>query len=107
MNTAPGSPGDWAAAPFWNGPDTDSAFFYRSTKVSFLGATIVSPGGKTPKHPRHLVRYDIRPAGYTFEGAVLACYSSHMKAGSTDMDFVRRLDEAMAVRDSAASLPAE
>ena len=27
LNTAPGSPGDWAAAPFLDGPDTDSAFF--------------------------------------------------------------------------------
>src|SRR5690349_20318514 len=36
LNTAPGSPGTWAAGPFTNGPDTDNAFFYRSDRVDFV-----------------------------------------------------------------------
>jgi hypothetical protein len=61
LNTAPGSPGDWEAAPFIDGPDTDNAFFYRASKVQFLGATIVIPGGDPNGAPRHIIRYDIRP----------------------------------------------
>jgi hypothetical protein len=107
LNTAPGSPGDWKAAPFFNGPDTDSAFFYRDSKVTFIAATIVSPGGNAPQHPRHLLRYDIRPKDYTSDAAILACYSSHMKAGIDDTDKVRRLDEAQAMRADAAALPSD
>ena len=34
LNSAPGSPGDWAAAAFVDGPDSDNAFFYRQSVVS-------------------------------------------------------------------------
>lgn len=106
LNSAPGSPGDWAAAPYVNGPDTNNAFFYRTTRVRFLGVTTVSWGGPPPQHPRNVERYDIRPAGYASDGAVLACYSSHMKSGSTDEDRARRLAEARVIRDDAEALPA-
>ena len=52
LNTAPDSPGDWVAAPFRNGPDTDNAFFYRTSKVTFLGVTTVSRGGGAPDDRR-------------------------------------------------------
>ena len=107
LNGAPGSPGDWAAVPIIDGPDTDNAFFYRTGKVIFLGVTTVSEGGPPPQHPRNVERYDIRPVGYSSEGAVLACYSSHMKAGSSGDDQDRRLVEAEAIRDDAENLPAE
>ena len=106
LNNAPASPGDWAAAPFLNGPDTDNAFFYRTSKIVFLGVTTVSRGGSSPNHPRNVERYDVRLAGYQSDGAVLACYSSHMKAGSSDNDQARRLVEARAIRDDAETLPA-
>ena len=54
LNTASGSPGDWAAAPFINGPDTDTALFYRTSKVylaterSATGVTVVAEGGVSP-----------------------------------------------------------
>ncbi len=65
LNTAPGSPGDWAAAPFFNGPDTDNAFFYRTSKVTLLAATTIALGGTSPNHPRNVERYDCRLHGYT------------------------------------------
>ena len=45
LNTAPGGTGDWAAAEFVDGPNTDSAFFYRTTKAEM--ATDLSPNGVT------------------------------------------------------------
>ena len=107
LNTAPGSPGDWAAAPFINGNDTDNAFFYRTSKVDFLGVTTVLVGAGPPNPPRNVERYDIRLKGYTSQGAVLSCYSSHMKAGSGSNDQARRLIEAQAIRADAETLPAD
>lgn len=106
INAAPGSPGDWEAAPFINGPDTDSAFFYRTSRASFLGMTLVSVGGVSPNHPRNVQRYDFRPIGYSAGAATLACYSTHMKSGSSSEDQARRLVEAQIIRNNAESLPA-
>lgn len=101
LNTAAASPGDWAAAPFVDGPDTDSAFFYRTSKVDFLAATIISPGGTSPEPPRNTMRYDVRLKDYTSDGATLASYSVHMKSGSGSGDQARRLVEAQRIRDNA------
>ena len=105
LNNAPGSPGDWAAAGFIDGNDTDNAFFYRATRLTFLGQTVVSVGSGAPNHPRDVNRYDVRPVGYASDGATLAIYSSHMKAGSDSDDQARRLVEAQAIRADAQSLP--
>jgi len=106
LNAAPGSPGDWAAAPFVNGADTDNAFFYRTSRVDFLGMSIVSVGAPAPQPPRDTNRYDFRPAGYDADAATIAIYSSHMKSGSASADTSRRLLEAQRIRDDAESLPA-
>ncbi len=106
LNTAPGSPADWEAAPFVSGPDTVSAFFYRTSKCSFLGTTVVSVGGSAPNPPRTILRYDVRLVGYTSPGATLACYSTHMKAQETgSTDETQRLNEATNIRNNAATLP--
>jgi hypothetical protein len=101
LNGAPDSPGDWAAAPFIDGRDTDSAFFYRTSKATFLGVTTVSVGGLSPDPPRDVRRYDFRLVGYDSVGATLACYSTHMKAGTSGDDQARRLVEAQLIRDNA------
>lgn len=112
LNNAPGSPGDWAAADFVNGPDTDSALFYRQSKVFLAtdlspnGVTVVSTGSAPPNHPRHIMRYDVRIQGFATPEATIAIYASHMKAGSTSDDQIRRLDEAIKIRDDAETLPA-
>lgn len=111
LNTAAGSPGDWAAAPFVDGPDTDSALFYRTSKTALAvelspnGVTVVAVGGTAPNHPRNIMRYDLVLAGGTSEEARLAIYSTHMKAGSTATDQARRLVEAERIRADAGSLP--
>ncbi len=106
LNTAPGSPGDWAAANFVDGPDTDSAFFYRTSKVDLLAVTVISNGGSSPNPPRNTMRYDVRLDGFTSPEATVAIYSSHMKSGDTSDDLARRLTEAQRIRDNAETLPA-
>ncbi len=102
LNTAPGSPGDWAAAPFIDGPDSDCGFFYRTSKVQYLGTVIASVAtGSTALPPRHTYRYDFRLVGY---GATpktsFGAFAVHFKAGSTTDDQARRLLEANKIRDN-------
>lgn len=106
LNTAPGSPGDWQAAPFIDGADTESVMLYRTSKVDYLGTTIVSVGSSSStNHPRNIYRYDLRLKGYASEGATFSYYSTHMKAGTTQTDLDRRLVEAQRIRDNAETLP--
>lgn len=113
LNTAPGSPGDWSAAPFVDGPDTDSAFFYRTTAATLAadlspsGVTVVAAGGVSPNHPRHIMRYDIILGSDTPVESRIAIYSTHMKSGATSEDQARRLLEAQRIRDDAELLPPE
>ena len=97
-------PGDWRVAPI-PGSAGDSAMFYRESRVTLLGATLVAAGGLLPRQPRDVVRWDVRLVGYEAEAATLAIYSSHMKAGAGADDVARRLVEARAIRTDAAELP--
>jgi PEP-CTERM putative exosortase interaction domain len=101
LNSAAGSPGDWAAAPFLNGPDTDSALFYRTSKIAYLSTSIVSTGGVNPEPPRNTYRYDVRILGGA-EDSQLALYSTHMASQSNPSS--RRLIEAQRIREDAESL---
>lgn len=94
----------WQAAPFTNGPDTDSAFFYRSDRVVLVGSQIIVQGGNSPLPPRDVKRYDVVLLGYSAIAPKLAIYSTHMKAGTATGDLSRRLAEAMALRADIASL---
>ncbi len=105
LNSAPGSTGDWAGAVFVNGPDTDSAFAYRTSTVQLVDTVLVATGGAAPNFPRNLMRYDIRPVGYDAASATIAMYSVHMKSGSGSTDQQRRLLEAQTIRADAESLP--
>lgn len=104
LNSAPGSSGTWAAGPFIDGNDTDGAIFYRSDRLTFEGATVVSTGGGAPLPPRNTVRYDVRLKGFLGVGPKVALYNCHMKSGSTSSDVSRRLAEAFAVRNNAQAL---
>ncbi len=112
LNTAPGSPGDWAAAPFLDGPDTESAFFYRTSKVQHLATwTIALGSSSTCNQPRHTRRYDFRPVGYTAPAASVGVYSIHLKAQGSNTACPagenaegRRLVECQRIRDNAAGV---
>ncbi len=107
INTASGSPGDWVAAPFVDGADTESVTFYRTSKVTLVGGVkVVGVGSSsTSNQPRNTYRYDLRPVGYLSDSAVIAMYNVHLKAGSTGTDITRRLVETQRIRDNAEGLP--
>ena len=110
LNSAPGSPGDWAVAPFTAAgeafPDTNSAFFYRTSKFTFLQTVLVATGSSaTTNQPRNTYRYDVRLKGFINNAPELSCYSVHLKAqesGSTDD--ARRLVETTNIRNNAVAL---
>lgn len=112
LNNAVAGPGDWAAADFVDGANTDSALFYRTSRVQLAtelspsGVTVVAEGGVSPLHPTNIMRYDLALASGTSVEARLAVYSSHMKSGSDSDDRARRLLEAQRIRDDAEALPA-
>ncbi len=104
LNTAPGSPGDWEAAPFMQSRVSSNAAFYRASKIELLGWHVVSEGS-VPGHPRDINRFDFRPVGYEASETIFALYVSHMKAGSSSTDQQRRLDEAIQIRADVETLP--
>ena len=53
-------PGQWAAAPFINGNDTDNALFYKPAKVQFLGGW-----AWTPPEPMSPSRCSVPPRCFT------------------------------------------
>jgi hypothetical protein len=118
LNTAPGSPGDWSRFTFVNGPDTDNAVFFRTSKLQpvvpagvgdpdgFPDPILIVPGGNTSGAPRDVRRYDLRLVGYNAPSAVVALYPVHMKAGDSSTDQSRRLDEATKIRVNITTLPA-
>ena len=112
LNAAPNSPGDWAAAPFYaathaSATPADSAFFYRTSKISYVDTARVAQGdGTTADQPRDTLRFDVALKGYAGSAPALSLYSVHMKSGSAGDDQARRLLEAQRIRDNAQSLPA-
>ncbi|HRJ26764.1 MAG TPA: hypothetical protein PLO61_04545 [Fimbriimonadaceae bacterium] len=99
LNGATGSPGDWVAAPYLNGTDSDGILLYRSSRFTLVNTVRIARGqSTTTDQPRDTMRYDLRPVGYTSAGATIAMYNSHMKSGSTSADQSRRLIEAQRIR---------
>ncbi|MFI4881946.1 MAG: GC-type dockerin domain-anchored protein [Phycisphaerales bacterium JB064] len=103
LNADPRGGQDWVLAPFIDGPTTDSALLYRTSRASVRGVVIASMGGSDPRPPRNTMRYDLAIAGY--DTPVLSLYSVHMKAGTSASDRDRREVEAEAVRLDAQGLP--
>ncbi len=103
LNTAPGSPGDWAAAPYVDGADIDNSCVYRTGKLSLVGnkTWTVAIGSSDPANqPRNTYRYDLRPVGYSNDQAVISMYSIHLKSGSATSDQARRLVETTRIVDN-------
>ena len=97
-------PGQWAAATFVDGNDTDAGFFYKPAKVQFLDQGSFYPDA--PANLRLVHVYHVRPAGYAAAAADLWIYAMHLKASDTSADEFKRYTEAIGVRGQmAASLP--
>jgi endonuclease/exonuclease/phosphatase family metal-dependent hydrolase len=95
-------PGQWSAATFTNGNDTDNALFYKHGKLD-----LVSQGSFYP-NAANLLRlvnwYRLKPKNYTSLQASFWIYSQHLKA-STGFEGQRE-QEAIGIRDSMNMLPA-
>jgi endonuclease/exonuclease/phosphatase family metal-dependent hydrolase len=107
LNGAAGSPGDWAAAAFPGSSGTqnssgESVFFYRTSKVSFLGSTIVNAaadlGTTGTDQPRNTLRFDVQVSGTSER---VGMYSVHMKSGSSSANQQQRLGEAQRILSNA------
>ncbi len=94
-------PGQWASAPFINGPDSDNELFYKPSKVTLLGSWAWLP----PDNLRNVNVYRLKPVGYNAIPE-FRIYSLHLKAGDTGTDEARRLTDAISIRDSTNAVPA-
>lgn len=84
---------------------SDTAIFYKTGKVSYLGATKVAPAGGTSGQPRDTWRFDIHPVSDAVSDEVIALYDVHMKADATSTDQNRRNIEAQHIRADSNALP--
>ena len=105
LNSASGSPGDWASAPYIDSAqysDSENSLVYRTGRFQLIATTTIALGSTlATNQPRNTYRYDLRPIGYTSPQSVMAVYSIHMKAGSASTDNDRRLVESQRIRDNA------
>ncbi|HLO39816.1 MAG TPA: endonuclease/exonuclease/phosphatase family protein [Phycisphaerales bacterium] len=118
LNNAPGSPGDWSRFTFVDGPDTDVAVLYRTSKIrpvnppaqgdpdGYPNPITVVTGGNSNGAPRNVYRFDVQLQGYNAASTVVSLYPVHMKAGDASSDQSRRLAEATLIRANIATLPA-
>lgn len=86
------------AGPFTDGPDSDNALFYDSSRIDVIDHAII----ETPLRHADRWRLVVRASGDTID-----LWGLHLKAGNTDSDAVQRGVEASLVRaslDSSESL---
>lgn len=104
LNSAPGQSGQWAAGtPFISTGDSDSAMFYRKSKIDFVGLANIAGD------PRATQRYDFKLKGYGTSSTTnpnISYYSSHLKSGDSAAEEARRLTETTNIRHDAATRPA-
>ncbi len=94
-------PGQWAAAPFYNGNDTDNALFYKPSKVQILGSWAFYPNPAT--NLRFVTVWRLKPVGYSASAAEFRVYSCHLKASQGFES--ARFAEAVGLRDSMNAMP--
>jgi len=90
------TPGLYSNAAFQDGPDTDNALYYKSSRVTFLSQVVVSTA------LRDINGYVLRPAGVTADSLDFRIYSTHLKA-SQGFEAEREV-EASLLRDHLNAL---
>lgn len=93
------TPGEYAAGPFVDGPDTDNALFYKIATVQYVSHQEISTT------LRNISEYVLKPVGYSSADAQFRMYSAHLKAGATTDDQTQRLAEATVLRNYLNALP--
>ncbi len=95
-------PGQWAAAPFTDGNDTDNALFYKPTRIVFLAQRSFYV---SVDRTRLVNEYRVRPVGYASSASEFRILSQHLKASNTTADAAQRLREAIGIRDTMNAYP--
>ena len=81
--------GIYAAGTFLNGPDTDNAVFYRSSKFIFLSNQAISTSLRT---------INLFTLKHISSGDTIRLFAVHLKAGSTNSDTAQRHSEVNVLR---------
>lgn len=97
-------PGQWAAAPFLSGNDTNDQLFYKPSKVQFLGNWAFYPNAANHLRLVHVFR--LKPVGYSSDQAEFRVYVCHLKASTGSTNEAQRAAEAQGIRDSMNAAPA-
>jgi hypothetical protein len=104
LNSAPGSPHDWAAGDFFTGPDSQTVIVYRTSKVDYIrGVVVAVASGSTSDQPRNTYRFDIKPKNYNLLNSAVGVYSIHLKSGGTSEN-ARQLIETTHIRNNASGV---
>ncbi len=82
---------DWASAQFMNGPDTDNAFFYRTSKVRFISQRAIHTS------LRDIQEYVFESINYDSTERIYF-YSAHLKASQGADNEERRRVECVTLR---------
>ena len=93
------TPGTYEAAPFYDGPDTDNALFYKISKIKLLSHQQI------PTTLRDISEYVLEIKDGPGKGAVFRIYSVHLKSGSATSDKNKRTQEATTLRNYLDGLP--
>jgi len=93
------TPGTYEAAPFYDGPDTDNALFYKISKIKLLSHQQI------PTTLRDISEYVLEIKDGPGKGAVFRIYSVHLKSGSATSDKNQRTQEATTLRNYLDGLP--
>ncbi len=88
--------GNYSAAPFHDGPDTDNSLFFRSSKFRFVGANYIATS------LRDIAEYILT---HNVSNELLHIFSVHLKASSGSSNEQQRLQEATLLKNYINNLP--
>ncbi len=93
------SPGTYEAVPFFDGPDTDNALFYKKSVISFISHQQITIPQYNSSIPRDISEYVLEIKEGPGKGTRFRIYSLHLKAGSGPDDRNQREHEATTLRN--------
>lgn len=88
--------GLYTSVPFHDGPDTDNSFFFKSSRLTYLGATYIGTA------LRDIAEYRFKSVA---SSDTIRFYSLHLKASSGADNETLRLAEATILRNYLNALP--
>jgi endonuclease/exonuclease/phosphatase family metal-dependent hydrolase len=93
------NPGEWEAASFVNGDDTDNALYWRTAKVDTAGHYVIGTA------LRDIDEWTIRPEGFSSSAADVRIYVVHLKASQGSDNETKRRLEVQQMRNRMETFP--